>query len=103
MLCLCPVEEIIDKDEFVLLYEAYRPSNLSFPHSTYEKLSLAIANKDPAERKGDFRVKKRDIPLLLDALRVPPVFQCRNGTIFDGVEGLCIRWLHGHMSKTYLN
>ena len=28
--------------------------------------------------------------MLLDALRVPPVFQCRNGTICDGVQGLCI-------------
>ena len=102
MLCLCPVEEIIDKDEFVLLYEAHRPSNLPFPHSAYEKFSLAIANKDPAECKGDFRVKKRDIPLLLDTLRVPPVFQCRNGTIWDGIEGLCTGWLHGHMSKTLL-
>ena len=24
-------------------------------------------------------------------------------TISDGVEGLCIGWLHGHMSKTLLN
>ena len=83
---LCLIEEIIGEEEFVLLYEAYRPSNL--PHSAYEKFSLA--NKDPAECKADFRVEKRDIPLLLDALRVLPVFQCRNGTICDGVEGLCI-------------
>ena len=75
MLCLCLIEEIIVEEEFFLLY---RPSNLPFPHSAYEKLSLA--NKDPAECKADFRVE-RDIPLLLDALRVPPVFQCRNGTI----------------------
>ena len=88
VLCLCLMEEIIDEEEFVLLYEAYRPSNLPFPHSAYEKFSLA--NKDPAECKADFRVEKRDIPLLLDALRVPPVFQCRNGTICDGVQGLCI-------------
>ena len=80
---------------FVLLYEAYRPSNLPFPHSAYEKFSLA--NKDSAECNSDFRVEKRVIPLLLDALRVPPV---RNGTICDGVEGLCIGWLHGHMFKT---
>ena len=33
MPCLCPIEEIVDKEEFVLLYEPYRPSNLSFPHS----------------------------------------------------------------------
>ena len=76
--CLCLIEEIIVEEEFVLLYEAYRPSNLPFAHSAYEKLSLA--NKDPAEFKADFRVE-RGIPLVLDALRVPPVFQCHNGTI----------------------
>ena len=69
MLCLCLIEEIMVEEEFVLLYEAYRPSNLPFPHSAYEKFSLA--NKDPAECKADFRVEKRDIPLLVDALRVP--------------------------------
>ena len=47
MFCFCFIEEIIVEEEFVLLYEAYRPSNLPFPHSAYEKLSLA--NKDPAE------------------------------------------------------
>ena len=101
MLCLCLIEEIIIEEEFVLLYETYRPI-LPFPHSAYEKLSLA--NKDRAECKADFRVEKRDIPLLLDALRIPPVsVQCRNGTICDGVEGLCIGWLHVRMSKTLLN
>ena len=39
MLCLCLIEEIIDEE--VLLYEAYRPSNLPFPHSAYGKFSLA--------------------------------------------------------------
>ena len=99
MLCLCLIEEIIIEEEFVLLYEAYRPSNLPFPHSSNEKLSLA--NQDPAECKADFRVEKRDIPLLLDAVRVLPVFQCRNGTICDGVEVLCIGWLHVHSPKHY--
>ena len=45
MLCLCLIEEIIDEEEFVLLYEAYRPSNLS-------------------GQVIDFRVEKSDIPLL---------------------------------------
>ena len=63
MLCLCLIEEIIDEEEFVLLYEAYRPSNLPFPHSAYEKFSLA--NKDSAECNSDFREEKRDIPLLV--------------------------------------
>ena len=64
MLCLCLIEEIIDEEEFVLLYEAYRPSNLPLPHSANAKFSLV--NKDPAEGKADFRVEKRDIPLLFD-------------------------------------
>ena len=64
MLCLCLIEEIIDEEEFVLLYEAYRPSNLPLPHSANAKFSLM--NKDPAEGKADFRVEKRDIPLLFD-------------------------------------
>ena len=76
ILCLCLIEGIIDKEDFVLLYEAYRPSNLPSPHSANEKFSLA--NKDPAEFKADFRVEKRNIPLFLDALKVPPVFQWSN-------------------------
>ena len=93
MLCLCLIEEIIGEEELVLLSEVNRPSNLPFPHSAYEKFSLA--NKDPAECKADFRVEKRDIPLVIEVLRVPPVFQYRNGTICDGVEGLCIMLKEG--------
>ena len=79
----------------------YRPTNLAFPHSAYEKLSPA--NKDAADCKADFEVDKRDIPLLLDALRILAVFQCLDGRICDGVKGLCIGWLHVHMPKTLLN
>ena len=67
MLCVCVIKEIIDEEEFVLLYEAYRPSNLPFPHSAHEKFSFA--NKEPAECKADFRVEKRDIPLLFDVFK----------------------------------
>ena len=38
----------------------------------------------------DFPVDKRNIALLVEALRVPPIFKCSNGTICDGTEGLCI-------------
>ena len=68
MLCLCLIEEIMVEEEFVLLYEAYRPSRSSFSSLGVWKV---FANKDPAECKADFRVEKRDIPLLVDALRVP--------------------------------
>ena len=88
LLLPCLVEEIIDDEEFSVLYEAYTPQNLPFQHSAYEKFSLK--NKNSAECKADFHVDKRDIALLVEALRVPPIFKCTNGTICDGTEGLCI-------------
>ena len=62
MLCLCLIEEIIDEEEFVLLYEVYRPSNLPFPHSAYEKFSLA-KKKPKKAHESRFRVEKREISL----------------------------------------
>ena len=88
LLLPCLVEEIIDDEEFSVLYEAYTPQNLPFQHSAYEKFSLE--NKNSAECKADCHVDKRDIALLVEALRVPPIFKCTNGTICDGTEGLCI-------------
>ena len=88
MLLLCLEEEMIDDEEFALLYEEYTPRNPPFPYSSYDNFSFV--NKDPAECKADFRVEKGDLPLLVEALRVPPIFKCVNGTICDGTEGLCI-------------
>ena len=41
MRCLCLIEEIVDEEEFIDPHETYRSSNLPFPHSAYEKFSLA--------------------------------------------------------------
>ena len=37
--------------------------------------------KDRAKRKADFRVEEEEIPSLVEALRVPLIFKCINGTI----------------------
>ena len=88
MFLFCVEEEMVDKEEFFfLLFEAYSPYNLLFPHYAYEKFSLV--NKNPAECKADFRVEKMDIPLLVDVLGVPSMLKCRFGTICEGTEGLC--------------
>ena len=88
LLLPCLEEEIIDDEEFSVFYEAYAPQNIPLQHSAYEKLSLE--NKNSAECKADFRVDKRDIALLIEALRVPLIFRCSQGTICDGTEALCI-------------
>ena len=83
-------DPFVDDEEFILLYEACMPQNASYrmQNASYGKFS--IVNKDPAERKADFRVEKGDIPIFVEALRVPPIFKCANGTISDGTEGLCV-------------
>lgn len=81
-------EEILDKEEFLFLYEAYSPANLTFPHTKYDRFCLV--NKDPDECKADFRFEKQDIPLLVQALRMPAAFKCPNGTICDSTEALCM-------------
>ena len=40
MLCLGLIKEIIDEEEFVLLYEAYRPSDL--PKERYKNTQSSI-------------------------------------------------------------
>ena len=87
MLCLCLREEIIDEEECVLPYEAYRLSNLPFPHSAYEKFSLANAqpNVKPISewKTGKFRCFFCVFLFVISHL-VPEIFKifvlCKLGT-----------------------
>ena len=45
---------------------------------------------DDSECLAEFRFHKSDISVLLDALQLPQTFVCRQGTVCDGLEGLCI-------------
>ena len=51
---------------------------------------FSVVNNDPAECKVYFRVEKAAIPLLVEALRVRPIFKCYKGIICHGTETLCI-------------
>ena len=86
LLLPCLKGEIIDDEEFSVFYEAYAPQNLPFQHSANEKFSLE--NKDSAECKADFRVDKRDIALLIEALRVLLIFKCSNELCSNELSGM---------------
>ena len=79
---------LVDDEEFVLLYDAFTSENLPFPYYKYPEFSLE--EKDEYECIADFRVKKPDLPTLFEALGIPPVFKCKQGTVCSGMEGLCI-------------
>jgi len=74
--------------EFLLLYEENKSDNMDFPYDQYARICLQDTNE--AEFKANFRVEKHHITRVEDALRIPAVFKCRQGTVCDGTEGLCI-------------
>ena len=43
-----------------------------------------------ADCKPELRVEKADLPRLADALHISAVFHCKQRSICDGFEGLCV-------------
>ena len=81
-------EEIINKDEFLLLYDVNKSKNPEYPYWNYERFKLP--DKSETEFKTDFRFEKYDIPLLVEVHGLPDEIKCKQGTVCDGTEGLCI-------------
>ena len=72
-LIYCFADGILDEEEFVLLYDAYKSTNSIYPYWEYDEFSLDSLSSD--ECLADFRVEKDDIPRLAEALRLPGRFR----------------------------
>ena len=57
-----------------------------FPDWNFDPFCLDVF--DSCECEAHFRVAKDDIPMLLNALRIPASFKCPQGTVCSGLEGL---------------
>ena len=62
-------EDVIDEDEFILLYDLNSFKNLDFPYDDYGR--FVFKDMNDSECLPEFRVKKRDIPALAAALQIP--------------------------------
>ena len=80
-------DDLIDEEEFSMPCDLHT-SKKKFPYQDYEKLDLDLI--DPAECKPEFRIEKNNLPLLYNALGIPETIECRQGSICDGMEVLCI-------------
>ena len=79
-----------DEDEdFIILYELFSSRNPDFAYDSYDRFDLDNMNDD--ECKAKFRVRKRDLPTLAQALRIARSFQLSQRSVVDGMEGLCDR------------
>ena len=82
------VDKIIDEEDFVLLFDAYKSVNPSYPY--WECDCFCLDSFDSSECLTEFRVNNEDLPRLAEVLGVPPQFRCSQGTVCSGIEGLCL-------------
>ena len=80
-------DDLISEDEYLLLYDLNRSKNLDLP---YDEFTFDLDDMENSECVAEFRVNKHDLPALAEALQIPDVFKCRQRSISDGMEGLCM-------------
>ena len=79
---------LIDDEEFVLLYDSSKSKNPDFPYWNYHSFDLDHMEDD--ECKAQFRFHKSNVYNLREILRIPSEIKCYNRSIVDGDEALCI-------------
>ena len=80
-------ENIIDDEEFALLYD-YNQSKPLYPYWKFDAFNFDSWNE--VECETELRFKKNDLASLMDCLQIPEELVCRQGTVCSGFEGLLI-------------
>ena len=65
-----------------------KKKNPSYPYWEFDPFCLDDFHC--CECEAMFGVRKNDIPVLVNALRLPEKFRCSQRTTCSGIEGLCI-------------
>ena len=81
-------DNLLDGDDFILLYNLNRSKNPDFPYWRYTSFDLDVLNED--ECYANFQFKKNDIYLLKELLGIPQNVICYNRSKVDGLEAFCI-------------
>ena len=79
--------DIIDDDEFVLLYDAYSSKPI-FPYWKFPRFS--VDEWSDVECKTELKFAKKHLPELCECLGIPGKITCVQRTVCGGMEGLCI-------------
>ena len=70
--------------EFLLFHQENSSDNLDFPYDNYPRFSLQ--DQSEADCKANFRLEKHHVGRLVDALLIPAIFKCDQGTICEGLK-----------------
>ena len=85
---VCTQLDLIDDEEFVLLYDLNTSGNPDIPYWNYDKFDLDLTSDD--EGKSEFRFFCKDMYLLHEILDIPEEISLYNGTYVDSIEALSI-------------
>ncbi|XP_057301777.1 uncharacterized protein LOC130636166 [Hydractinia symbiolongicarpus] len=85
---LAHASNMINAEEFCLLYDLNKSKNPEFPYTCYGRFNLDTLEED--ECKAEFRFQRGDVYKLVDVFQFPEDFTCYNGTVYNSVEALCI-------------
>ena len=88
LLLLSRADDLLDEEEFVLLYDLHRSSNPDLPYWNFDAFNLDKLSDD--ECKTNFRFWKNDVYFLREVLDIPDEILCYNRTNVSGIEGLSI-------------
>ena len=81
-------DNLINDEEFWLLYDINKSSNVELPYWTYGRFDLDVLTDD--ECKSEFIFYKNDVYLLTEVLQVPDEIRCYNRVVVDRIKALCI-------------
>jgi len=81
-------QDLLDDNEFCLLYNASYTNYPVFDHGQYTRFTLDAVLEE--ECLSSFRFRQLDIPYLAQVLRLPEKFICPNQTAAFAAEALCI-------------
>ena len=86
-LTLAYLNDLVEVDDFVYLYDTNQSKSLSL----YWKFGeFNLENLDDVECCTEFRFRKTDISILLNILNIPERIVCCQRTTCSGLECLCI-------------
>ena len=77
-------EDLINEEEFVLLYKLTTSKNFGYPYWNYSRLGLDDWSDE--ECRSDLRVYKADVYTLFEVLNIPEVLITYSRSKFDGME-----------------
>ena len=87
-LLLAHDQELINDEEFVLLYNINTSKNYDYPYWNYKIFDLDDWSDD--ECRSDFGFYKNDVYRLYEVLQIPETITTYNRSKFDGLEAFCI-------------